>query len=151
MFEDIRNIRLGRFQRRDVQALEMAQVFGQARLVRLDRVNVAQKVQGEDPADHAGHFQEQLLLGGQRVNAADDHAVDGVWEVHLAQVAGIGRKSALAVRDGDQAGVAQGVSQFLAEEWVPFRPFADEAGYFRWQGGHVQTVADQGIDFRRGE
>ena len=72
----------------------MDEVFRQSRLVRLHRVDIPQDPQRENPADHTGNFQQQLFLGRQRIDAADDHAVDRIGEVRLTQVAGIGRELA---------------------------------------------------------
>ena len=82
--------------------------------------------------------------GGQAVDAAGDHPLHGVGEVERSQVARVGRDPADPVADLDQAGVAQGIGQFFAEEGVALGPLADQRGHRLGQRGHAQALADQG-------
>jgi hypothetical protein len=84
VLEQVRQVRLGGVQHREVLTGQVIQEFTQHARVRLDRMHIAQDAEAEQPPDDAGHLQRQLLAGRETVDPRGHHTLDGLREADRA-------------------------------------------------------------------
>ena len=109
-----------------------------------------QGVKGKHPPNNTGNLQRQLLLQGQSVNAAGDHALDCVWKRHRWPIAHVHIKQTFASFDPHQASVTKRVGDFLAPKWVAFGFGVNQRRNLWRQRLHTQPLGDERLDFAGG-
>ena len=97
----------------------------------------------EEPADHAGDLQRELLRRGEPVDPVVDDPLEAVGDTHARQV-DARRDPALAALESEQAGLPQGQRKLLAVERIPLGFLEDQLLDGTGQGLDAQPLAGEG-------
>ena len=143
VFEAVRGFRHRGFLQHQRLRLQPAQVHWKLRQVGLHRMHRPQNTELKRPAHDARHLQRQLLLRAKPVDAACNHAFDGVRKLHRRKTSCLDREHALPAFDADDAAVPKRVGEFLAEKGMAFGLALDQLRDQYRQRGHAQPPAHQ--------
>ncbi len=125
MTEEIRQVGLRLVGHDQLEPREGIEVTGHVHALRLDRIHVLQEAEREEPADHAGDLQRELLRRGEPIDPVVDDPLEAIGNPHARQV-DARRDPALAALDSEQAGLPQGQRKLLAVERIPLGFLEDQ-------------------------
>src|SRR5262249_23853706 len=101
VLEQVRQVWFGRFHRGEIRGRQGPEVCIDQGAFGFHRMRFPDHTGPEDPPDHRGHFETQLLTRGEAVQAADDHALYSGRQIDPRKVA----NGAGSVADADYLAV----------------------------------------------